>query len=296
MEQYSKPPLTITQQVDLLSSRGLVVINKFNAENFLSQVNYYRFSAYCLPFEIKRHQFEPRVTFEQIQQLYEFDRRLRFLIDEALEVIEISFRTAMAYYLTHQYGAFVHEDTSKFYSTFDHAAWIAKVHEETERSKETFIDHYKTKYDGFPKMPLWMSVEVISFGALSQLYHSLLRPDQIALARNIGLHSSVLSSWLHTFTYIRNMCAHHSRVWNRELAIAMTVPKDGKWINVNTKRIGSVIFAINCFLKKLSLEESVQKDWHTEMSSLLTRPVAVHDFYQAMGLPKDFQRHYLWER
>ena len=116
MNQYNKPPLTYSQQVELLSNRGLLIIDKVKAEKFLSQTNYYRFSAYCLPFEIKRHQFKSGVTFEQIQQVYEFDRRLRFLIDEALEVIEISFRTATSHYLAHRYGPFVHEDPGKFYS------------------------------------------------------------------------------------------------------------------------------------------------------------------------------------
>lgn len=149
MAKYNKPPLSSTQQVKLLAKRGLAIPDQSKAERFLSQVNYYRLSAYCIPFEVTRHVFKKGVSFEQIQQLYEFDRRLRFLIDEALEVIEISFRTSLAYYLSHKYGAFVHEDASKFYSGFDHVTWITKVHEETQRSKETFIAHYKNKYTDF---------------------------------------------------------------------------------------------------------------------------------------------------
>lgn len=295
MQKYNKPPLTYAEQIELLLNRGLIVSDRNKAEQFLSQVNYYRLSAYCLPFEVNRHQFKPNASFDQIRELYEFDRRLRFLIDEALEVVEISFRTSLAYYLSHQYGPFVHEDASRFYTGFDHTTWINKVHEETQRSKETFIDHYRNKYDGFPKMPIWMAVEVMSFGALSQLYHSLLRVDQIALAKTVGFHSSVLSSWLHTFTYVRNMCAHHSRIWNRELAIAMTVPRGDSWNNINTKRIGSVVLAINHFLSRLPLDSSIRKDWHSEMTALLIRPVAISKFHQAMGLPNDFQKHELWK-
>ncbi len=295
MTQYSKPPLTYAQQVALLESRGLLVTDKIKAENFLSQVNYYRFSAYCLPFEVARHIFKSDVKFEQIQQLYEFDRRLRFLIDETLEVIEISFRTSLAYYLSHQYGPLVHEDASKFYIGFDHPTWIDKVHEEIQRSKETFINHYKNTYDGFPQLPLWMAVEVMSFGALSQLYSGLLQTDKIAIAKTIGLHSTVLHSWLHTFSYVRNMCAHHSRIWNRELAIAMIIPRNGKWTGINVKRVGSVIFAINTFLKNIPLELNVQKDWHDEMDQLLNRPVAIPNFYQAMGLPETYKGHVLWK-
>ena len=119
--------------------------------------------------------------------------------------------------------------------------------------------------------------------------------DQIALAKIMGLHSTVLVSWLHTFTYVRNICAHHSRVWNRELAIAMTVPRDGRWTGINTRRIGPVVFAINTFLKGLPLDPDIQKEWHREMDQLMSRSINVVNFYHAMGLSEDFQKHDLWK-
>ena len=295
MEKYNKPPLSYDKQLDLLASRGLIFADRSKAEKFLSQVNYYRFSAYCLPFELRRHQFHAGITFERIQQLYEFDRRLRFLIDEALEVIEISVRSTISYYLACKYGAFVHEDVKIFFDKSKHAEWIAKIHDETTRSKETFIEHYATKYDGFPQLPLWMAVEVMSFGALSQLYHNLLRDDQISLAKVAGYHSTVVSSWLHTFTYIRNMCAHHSRIWNRELSIAMVVPKQGSWQDINTKRVGSVVFAINNFLSKLPIEQRIRNEWHAEMNTLLNQPVNIPKFYEVMGFRDKWKESPLWK-
>ncbi|MBF0479595.1 MAG: Abi family protein [Candidatus Omnitrophica bacterium] len=295
MEKYNKPPLSYDKQINLLASRGLIIANPSKSEKFLSQVSYYRFSAYCLPFELKRHQFHSGVTFERIQQLYEFDRRLRFLIDEALEVIEISVRSTISYYLARKYGAFVHEDAKIFFDKSKHAEWITKIHDETVRSKETFIDHYKNKYEEFPHLPLWMAVEVMSFGSLSQLYHNLLRDDQIALAQIIGYHSTVVSSWLHTFTYIRNICAHHSRIWNRELAIAMVVPKHDGWHDINTKRVGSVVFAVNNFLSKLPIEQRIRDEWHFEVNSLLSQPVAIPNFYEVMGFLNNWKESPLWK-
>jgi len=295
MEKYNKPPLPCDKQIDLLTSRGLVVSDRGKAERFLSQVNYYRFSAYCLPFEIKRHKFHSSVTFEKIQKLYEFDRRLRFLIDEALEVVEISVRTTVSYYLANKYGAFAHEDEKIFFDKKKHSGWLEKIHEETNRSKETFIEHYKNKYEGFPQMPIWMAVEVMSFGALSQLYHNLLRSDQIAIAKSIGYHSSVLSSWLHTFTYTRNICAHHSRIWNRQLSIAMEVPKKGNWEIVNAKRIGSVIFAINNLMSKLPIEKDIRSGWQSEINELLNNPVDIPKFYEVMGLLDGWTESSLWK-
>ena len=140
-----------------------------------------------------------------------------------------------------------------------------------------------------------MAVEVMSFGALSQLYHNLLRPDQIAIAKSIGYHSSVLSSWLHTFTYTRNICAHHSRIWNRKLSIAMVVPKKDCWHAVNTKRIGSVIFAINNLMSKLPIENEIRMNWQDEINDLLDNPVDIPKFYEVMGLSENWEDSLLWK-
>ncbi len=99
MEDYTKPPLTYEEQVELLANRGLIIDNVSESIRFLKYANYYRFGAYCLPFEKQRHEFLPDIHFSYIQELYEFDRELRFLIDEALEVIEIALRTSITYYL-----------------------------------------------------------------------------------------------------------------------------------------------------------------------------------------------------
>jgi len=296
MEIYSKQPLPYSEQLDLLASRGLIIVDRVNAGSFLRQVHYYRLSAYCLPFEIARHKFKPDVTFEQIQQLYEFDRQLRSLIDEALEVIEISFRSAVSYYLAQKYGRYAHEEPGRFYSRLDHSEWISKIHEEAERSKETFIDHYRSKYEGFPRLPIWIAVEVMSFSSLSMLYHNLLREEQIGLAQAVGFPSKILSSWLHTFTYVRNICAHHKRLWNRELAIAIIVPKHKKWEDIKAKRIGSVMFAIMGYLKNLPSANSIEDIWRAKMEVLLLQEPKVCQFYEEIGLPEDFKTHPLWKK
>ncbi len=294
MRKYNKPPLTYQEQIDLLARRGLIIKDRDKAEQFLAAVNYYRFSAYCIPFEESRHKFRPNVYFEQVQKLYEFDRQLRFLIDEALEIIEIAVRSRIAYYLSHQYGAFVHEDASKFFQRFNHTEWITKVHEEAERSQETFITHYKNTYEDFPKIPLWIAVEIMSFGSLSKLFHNLMRRDQITVAKHFGFHSNILASWLHTFVYIRNICAHHSRLWNRELAIAMKIPKDERWKNVNSKRVASVIFAINMFLSVLQYGDHIKELWRKEMEDLFSQDIPIDNFYVRMGVNVNLINHPLW--
>jgi abortive infection bacteriophage resistance protein len=89
-----------------LASRGLVVNDRAAAQAFLSHINYYRFGGYCLAFEKQRHVFRDGVTFEQVRASYEFDLALRDLVTEALEVLEVDFRAAIAYDFGQRHGAF----------------------------------------------------------------------------------------------------------------------------------------------------------------------------------------------
>lgn len=288
MENYLKPALTYSQQIAQLQSRGLLVDDIPHLEKILRQKNYYRISAYCIPFETKRDCFKPDIYFKDVFALYEFDRKLRVIIDEVLEIIEIAMRSRIAYHLAHQYGVFAHEDSSNFYTVyFNHNDWIDKVHKEAERSNATFVDHYKNKYLGFPRLPIWMAVEVMSFGNLSMLFKNLLSKDQIAISKQLGLNNRVAASWLHTFSFVRNVCAHHSRLWNKEISVALIMPKNTHLSGLDTKRVGSVIFAIIEMLKKLDVEQQEVDDWKAELKSLLGTSLKVDNLYKEMGLPQD---------
>ena len=134
----------------------------------------------------------------------------------------------------------------------------------------------------------------MSFGSLSQLYSGLFRKDQIELAKVLGLHSTVLLSWLHTFTYVRNICAHHGRLWNRQLAIAMIVPKDRRWEGINAKMIISVIFAIKQCLSILPVQDEIRQLWQREIEELFAQEVPFPGFYKTLGLNTKITQHPLW--
>ncbi|MFA5261146.1 MAG: Abi family protein [Candidatus Omnitrophota bacterium] len=298
MKQYNKPPLTFKEQVNLLINRGLIVNDLEEAERFLSHANYYRFSAYCLPFEKKRHEFLPDIHFSYIQKLYEFDRELRFLVDEALEVVEIALRTWVTYYLVHKYGAFMHEDQNNFYAIrgFEYSEWIKKVHDETKRSQETFIRHYKENYVEFPALPLWMAVEVMSFGSLSKLVSNLYRKDQESISRKFNLHSKVLLSWLHTFTYVRNICAHHGRLWNRNLSIAMVVPRKHEWEGVSNRNIVCVLFALKYFMSVLYVRKEEIDNWGERVETLLEKEIPKLDNDKFYSCLRKIRENILWKK
>lgn len=98
---------------------------------------------------------------------------------------------------------------------------------ETSRSKETFVKHFRDNYTD-DNLPLWMVVEIISFGTLSKLYTMLSPQTKKEILTGINLPSLVFKNWLHVFSYVRNLSAHHSRLWNRQFVIKAKIPKHKK--------------------------------------------------------------------
>lgn len=226
--KFSKPAKTFAEQVELLQLRGLVIDDTANAERYLSHLNYYRFMGYVLPFEADHdtHAIRRGVRFEDVLNLYVFDRELRLLVLDAIERIEVSARTQWAYHFAHARDAHGYLQPEHAASAHQFIRHLATLDRELERSSETFIKHFRQQYSDPDLPPIWAACEVMSLGLLSNWY-SMLRPISIrkAIAAAYGLDQQVLESALHHLSYVRNLCAHHSRLWNREMVITFRVPK-----------------------------------------------------------------------
>ncbi|HOB54028.1 MAG TPA: Abi family protein [Acidobacteriota bacterium] len=227
--KYDKPPLSIEQQVDLLISRGMVIQDRARAARYLAHLNYYRLRAYWLTFEdavgTNNHHFRPGIDFQDVLSLYIFDRKLRLLVLEAIERVEVSVRARFAYVLGTRYGSHSYLDKSYFADSSVHGLCLENLREEFDRSRETFIQHYKDKYDDPEMPPIWAACEIMSFGQLSKWFQNLRqRRDRQEIASAFRLNESVLGSFLHHLTHVRNLAAHHCRVWNRRLTFTMKIP------------------------------------------------------------------------
>lgn len=169
----------------------------------------------------RNHQFKSGTTFEEIINLYNFDRLLRLLVMDAIERIEVAIRTqiclklALIYQDSHWYS---HKEL--FTPTFKFEKFLDECANEFTRSREVFARHYKNNYD-VPKLPpSWMMIELLSLGTWSLLYQNLSnRKDKKQISDTFDLSPMELQSWLHSLTYIRNLCAHHARLWNRRFTI-----------------------------------------------------------------------------
>jgi len=306
--EFNKTWLSYADQVALLQTRGLVVTNSPAAVAFLSHVNYYRFSGYCLAFESARHTFIPNTKFEQIQAAYEFDRVLRDLITEALEVIELDVRAAVAYHFGQTYGAFGHINPGNFNDDFKYQAytdnrgrrvpgWIDKLHEEAKRSTELFVTHYRDTYEEFPNLPIWMATEVMSFGALSQMFKGMWREDQKAIAPRYGRQPSDLASWLHHIVYVRNLCAHHSRLWDRIWSIKPDLPAGKGWsppLLSGNNRLFATLLILRSMLGKCPTMSAFTASWRQRIEDLLMNPPTAPNAAALLDLTANWKKHPCW--
>lgn len=300
--KYEKAPLPVDKQTELLVARGMEVPDAASAQAFLSHTNYYRLRAYWLPFEDAapsegQHKFRGGTSFPQIVSLYEFDRRLRMLLLDAIERIEVSLRTRLAHVLTLKYGAHAQLLPKLFHDrqAFDDLA--AEIAEELARSKETFIAHYKKKYDEPAQPPLWALVEIMSLGQLSKMYGNLeLYADRRAIANVFNLNEVVIGSALHHLTHVRNICAHHCRLWNRAFVLKCRIPQSpqfvNEWFNDSEPGVGKIY---NTFVLIAYLLRAINPggDWLDRLKKLL--PECPLPFAENMGFPQDWANRGIWK-
>lgn len=298
LKLYTKQALSISEQIETLKNRGLQISDESKAIKFLGEVSYFRFIQYLRPMEKdqKTHLFKPNSRFEDAVALYEFDRRLRNLMFDAIQRLEIALRTKIIHEFSLRYGPFwffnttIADDEHKFIEN------INAIDREIQRSKEEFIKDHKQKYDKPSFPPAWKSLELVTLGTLSKLYYNFSDKKAkkfIAHQFNLPQHE-VLESWMRSLTVLRNYCAHHSRLWNRYLTNAPQIKASlrGLWVDI-TNVNGNKLYAIICCTAYWldSMEDG------TEFKNLLKK--LIYSYPQvdafAMGFPSNWEKEPLWK-
>lgn len=299
MKKYTKPPLTIDEQLGLLKSRGLIVTDDQFAMHILANVSYYRLTAYLYPFRRKdgSDMFVQGTSIEKVWTYYRFDRKMRFMLIDAIERIEVAVKALLANHFTLSYGAFGYNDTANFAANVridKHSEMIDFIRSETDRSKEDFVLHFKNKYDTAKGLPLWMATEVMTFGNMLTFFKLMKKQDKQAVARQFGVSEQVFESWLLSLNYIRNVCAHHGRIWNRKLAVSPQLPKKlPEWHETKYPVTQSRIYSILSISRFLLRTIVPQSKWTDRLKKLLA------DFPEiprnSMGIPDGFENSSLWK-
>jgi len=311
--KYTKPPLTFEEQVELLKSRGLTIPDEKRTIRHLSNVSYYRLSAYMIPFREKdSDDFVEGTTWDDIYNLYKFDRKFRLLIFDEIERIEISLRTQLIYQLSHKYGSHWQDDSSIFKTitnqstgqTLDVFADIQRhIGEQLQSNRKLpFIDHYLRTYSDPATPPSWMSIELLYFSELSRICSGLAsRRDLMDIANFYNIKSDdVFLSWLHSINYVRNICAHHGRLWNIKLAIQpkkyYSSEKRIIWLasseiaNVQSSRIYYFMCVLLYLLQTINPNTKFRAHFHDLVKTYPNVPL------EHMGFPENWENHKLWQK
>ena len=324
-EKYGKPHLTYEQQLALLVGRGLICSNRPAATAALERIGYYRLSAYVYPFRELLPPDEQRraspthyraesigagTRFEDVLAVWEFDRSLRLVILDAVETIEIGLRTRLAYTLGAR-NPFGHLDPDHLSekarmpasdasgTPSRHEQWLQGHLDDIEaNSHEDYLRHNLHKYD---QLPIWIAVETMSFGRLAALFQLLDPADQTRIAAGLSIGGKgLLISWLKTLNYLRNVCAHHARLWNRSLTYTlrkMTTSQVEEDLHhlcgpSPTKKVYSAL-AVTAYLVR-RIDPASNWPMRARAHILSFPPIPVLDPAAQMGLPADWDREPLW--
>jgi len=302
LQPYDKPPLTIDEQIALYIRRGMAVPDVQRARHYLSFISYYRLSIYARTLQVEHspdHHYRSGTCFDDMLGLYTFDRELRLLVMDAIERIEVALRAAIAYEFSIAAGPNWYADASLFNDSgrFSYGAEMLRIERLYRESQEEFMKHHREHYLGDP--PSWKLLEALTVGELERIFLSmdadkqLVKDTRYRIASRFGISVSLLRSWFKPVCLLRNICAHHGRMWNRKLIYRPDVPRNPRiaWVRheVGTRQ---KLYTYLCMVQCMMLRINPHSSWKDRLLALLEEHA---DVPQAqMGFPESWQQDPFW--
>ena len=284
--------------VSLLQLRGLSIPDALKAEHYLEHIGYYRLSAYMHPLlEIPKehHLYKQGATFSKVMMLYRFDKKLRLLLFNELEKIEVAVRSAIVNIGSSITGnPFWMTDSANFVNSAKFHKTMNLINQELYKSKEDFIIHFKKTYsDSYP--PAWIVSEVLPFGIITNIYNNIKdKKIKKKISQSFGLQIAPFESWLTIVTLTRNTCCHHSRMWNKQNTIRPMSPKKmtHPWITLQTDLL-RVYYNI-CIIKYFLNIISPNNDLFQKIKTLFANYPEID--LNALGFPQGWENEPLWRQ
>jgi abortive infection bacteriophage resistance protein len=239
-----KPATSYDEQVTKLKERGCIIDDENFCIEILKRINYYRLTAYFLPFKTNGDKYLPGTNFNTVYQIYEFDRKLRSLLLSALEELEIYLRSGIAYLSAHEYGPLGYMDANNYNNHHNHKAFCEDISRQIHvHHEKPFVKHHLEKYQG--QFPIWVIVELFSFGMLSKLYSHFTTSFQKKISTYL-FHTtySNVHSWLQCCTDLRNICAHYGRLYY-ELLPSIPAHLPGSIYKRSNRRLFATVYVLS---------------------------------------------------
>ena len=273
---------------------------------WLETVGYYRLSAYWLPLEhipsngqTRSKHFLTGTDFSQVVDIYVFDRKLRLLLMEGIDRFEIAVRARWTNRFSLSHGSHAHMNSANFRDGFDHARMYAKIAQTAGQSSEVFVEHYRNKYTDPFMPPLWQITELMTLGEISKWVEATKDPalkDEIA--KDLGLpNKETLEGTLQLLSYVRNICAHHSRLWNRrtvkrapnirQFRTDMDIDRSGHQIHKRNN-----LYTVAVVLARTLKHQSPDTSFAARLAALVETRSPTQQ--RAMGFPENWRSRPLW--
>lgn len=286
--KFTKSALPTADLLNFLIEKGLIVSDRAFAEHCLTYIGYYRLKIYTRHFEDAGKKFRTGTTFENITDVYEFDRQLRLLCLDAIEKIEVALRA-------HIVNVMGMAGTPHFYyreQFFENKSAVTNFMLLGQKAKHLSVTHYKAQYSEPFLPPIWCLTEASTFGQLSTYYADLALPYRKRIAKGFAFDESVCVPWFRSLANLRNICAHHNRLWNAELVV--DTPKKAKAYATDlhdNKSCYARLVVLKALLKTIDYNDS--HGWGTRLKvSMNVRPATVN--LVNMGFPLDWKTRPLW--
>ena len=299
---------SINGQLARLKDQGMVITDDEQARAALRRLGYCRLSGYWSPFYASDAQgklidaFVPGTKLAEIVELYIFDKRLRLLALDALERIELALQTDVAHTLgkldpmahtKKQYLDQKYVKNDDFKKRSDFKKWSDKYKSQKERFRSQ--DFVKHNLDTYGELPLWVAVEIFDFGMLSRLFGMMRRPERGRIAARYGLSGGdVLEQWLKSLTYVRNVSAHHGRLWKNNIKDSAEVPGQFSELSQTNQYRAFRYFCIMQFFLQQICPQSTWKDRVREHLKNFPTPDNRRVTLDDLGIVEGWENWQLW--
>lgn len=300
MYQYPKQFLSITQLIQKLQGAGMTIHSQSEAETALSSIGYYRLKGYCFHWiDPATKQFIVGTEFSNVLKLYNFDAELSHLIFGYLSKIEVALRARLINAFQFKLDALILNDPSVFDDKELYWKNQGVVASEIARSNDVFIEHNFNNHDG--AIPLWASVEVMSFSTLSKVVKNLKTGNSSAFStliqnykfKNANGHDvnpskNMFTSWIQAVSVMRNICAHNSRIYNRAIS---TRPELIATDIITPQPRYNGLYQIMLAMKYLRPTDNSWTSFISEFKQLLQKYAGIYDINR-MNFPPDWETHF----
>lgn len=297
--KYPKRPYSSQEHIALLEERGLKIPSQERAERYLDNVGYFRLTGYMFHLQTTdgNHKFFSEASFDDIINLYQFDKKLRAIVIEYMERIEIAVKAKLTNKYSLRDGFFWYTKKELYADANIYMTVNEKIAKAFAQPQEGFLKAYKFKYPSEPSPPSNMALETLTLGNLSRLYKGLDNNEiKIEIATEFGLASSTLTSWLIYLTNVRNICAHHSRLWNKKItADRPSIPnrKNYKFNGTMTNDFNTTMYGVISIMNRLLLSFNPDNRFILKIEKLIAE-YAIDTFF--MGFPANWKTDAHWHK